>query len=124
VIAQRLGAGQLDGLAERLAQVPAPERPLTAAEALTRLLPALRKMQARGHTLDTIRSALAAEGLQVSVRALRTVFSKPKGVVAARRQPAKADAGTPTSPTSSAASRARSRPVDVHANAPAKDAME
>lgn len=123
-MAARLTVGTMQGLADRLVKVPAPERPLSVADALARLAPALRKMQSRGHTLDSIRVALAAEGLQVSARAIRTAIGKPKTAAVARRQASEADTGMPEPAVPAGASRARQRAAGAHGNAQASDAAK
>lgn len=75
----RLTLEHLDALAKRLIEVPPPARRLTTAESLRRLMPTLRKMQAQGHNVHSIRDALNSEGIRVSVRALRQVLRKPSG---------------------------------------------
>lgn len=78
-------AAQLDELAARVEQAQPPERPLSAAEALTKLAPVLRKMRSKGHTPASIQSILATEGLAVSLRAVRTALGKPAARPSARR---------------------------------------
>lgn len=75
---------EIEGMAARLLDVPPPDRELTKKEALENLLPTLKKMQARGHTLDSIRASLEAEGLRVSVRAIRQVLGTSRGRKGAR----------------------------------------
>lgn len=72
-----LTSSQLDSVAARIEQVAPPERTLRVSEAIRRLAPAIRKMQSRGHTADSIRAALAAEGVPASLRAIRQVLAKP-----------------------------------------------
>jgi hypothetical protein len=83
---------KLDQLAARVEQVQPPERPLSAAEALAKLAPVLRKMRTRGHTLASIQAALAAEGLAVSLRSVRHALGKPVARPSARRVAADAPA--------------------------------
>lgn len=78
-------SAQLDELAARVEHAQPPERPLSAVEALARLAPTLRKLRSRGHTPASIQTALAAEGLAVSLRAVRTALGKPAARASARR---------------------------------------
>ena len=57
-------------IAAALEAAPAPERPLTKAEALELLAPSLKAARDKGHKIDSLVQQLAQQGMQVSARAV------------------------------------------------------
>ena len=68
----------LSKLAEQLVQMPPPERDLTKSEALAALVPTLKKMRQRGHSLDSISAALAAQGIEASSRVISRLLASKR----------------------------------------------
>lgn len=67
-------------VASCLDKIPPAERPLTTAEAISLLAPQLRKLRARGHTLDEIAAHLKGHGLHVASRTLARHLAGAKTV--------------------------------------------
>lgn len=67
---------------QALTQIQPPEQRLTKREALAELSPRLREMQRAGHALDQITEHLAAAGLTVGARTLKTYLRPSRGTAA------------------------------------------
>lgn len=61
---------RLAAIAAKLEVVPPPEASLTRAQAIAHLLPSLKRMRERGHTMASICEQLRANGLPVAPRTL------------------------------------------------------
>ena len=73
-------AQRLNALSVSLDQLPPPERSLGVTEAIVVLLPTLRRMRARGHSLEAVAQHLRANGLTIAMRTLsrHLAAKKPK----------------------------------------------
>lgn len=81
----RWTAARLDEVAMALDAVPPPERAMTKAQAISRLMPTLKKMRERGHSLDSIAQHLGASGLPIASRTLARYLASAGAVKSPRR---------------------------------------
>ncbi|MDP2832335.1 MAG: hypothetical protein Q8Q28_03380 [Pseudomonadota bacterium] len=84
---------QIDGIAARLKEAPAMPRALTTHEAIKRLAPSIRAMQARGYNLDQVADTLKHEGLVVSGKTLARHLRAQKTVAGDKKPSSAAPVG-------------------------------
>lgn len=89
---------QIERLAARLKEAPALPKALTTAEAIRKLAPSIRAMQAKGYDLDLIAETLKAEGLAVSGKTLARHLRGSKVVCSSKKAPASAAAAASVTP--------------------------
>lgn len=65
----------LERIEKSISSAPLPERPLTTADALAALAPALSKARAKGHSLAGLVQLCAQQGLHVNERAVGRAIS-------------------------------------------------
>ena len=70
-------ADKLVTIARRLDALP-PRHEINLHDAIKKLAPSIKKMQARGHSLNAIAAELTASGLRIAPRTLARHLGKPK----------------------------------------------
>lgn len=78
----------LERIEKSIRSAPLPERPLTPADALAALAPALWKARSKGHSLAGLVQICAAQGLHVSERAVGRTISTARTSKTARKKTA------------------------------------
>ena len=72
-----LNADKLAAIAARLDALPSRQQP-TLADAIKTLAPTVKRLRARGYTVDEVAAELSASGLQVSGRTLSRLTASAK----------------------------------------------
>ncbi|PHM20684.1 MAG: hypothetical protein CK604_07170 [Curvibacter sp. PD_MW3] len=78
----------IERIEKTISSAPVPARPLTTADALVSLAPAMSKARDRGHTLASLVQLCEAQGLHVSERQLSRAISTARASKPARKKPA------------------------------------
>lgn len=77
----------VERIGKTIGAAPVPERPLTTADALQALAPALSKARDKGHSLAGLVQLCAAQGFHVSERAVSRAISSARASKNARKKP-------------------------------------
>jgi hypothetical protein len=84
---ERIRIADLDRIAQALDVAPVPERSeISKSQAIRTLMPAIQRMQARGHTAETTAAVLAANGVKITAPTLNNYLQRAKAVPAAARK--------------------------------------
>jgi hypothetical protein len=59
---------------------------VSKSQAIRTLMPSIQRMQARGHTAETIAAVLAANGVKITAQTLNSYWQRAKAVSPAKRK--------------------------------------
>ncbi len=77
---------QLNGLRNALLDAPVPARKLTQKEAVVELLPTLKELQGRGHTINSLVDLMALNGVTINARVLTSLMRGAPGKSSVAKQ--------------------------------------
>lgn len=78
----------LERIERSISSAPLPERPLTTANALVALAPALSKARDKGHSLTGLVQICVQQGLRVSKRAVSRAISTARASIPSKKKTA------------------------------------
>jgi hypothetical protein len=84
---ERIRIADLDHIAQALDVAPVPQRSeVSKSQAIRTLMPTIQRMQARGHTAETIAEVLAANGIKITAPTLNNYLQRARAVPAAAQK--------------------------------------